>query len=335
MAHNEKTVSEEFPELFHYTNLSAFRNIYETRKLWATHYHDLNDATEFTRFRGKVRKFIYPMIRDIFDKEMQRNAEFAAGVNTYGGIDSAVDKEAEDLLDTVHRHTFGKEMYKETFICSFCAHTLPYEATHGLLSQWRGYGTDGGIAIVFNTSAIKQMMYDDYDHISQLQLMFLDTVEYDSDDNESDMRIKRRFKTVFEFFPEIVKRWYSDNEPYDKKELEPLFEKIHDDFVLGSTLVKHHAFHEENEIRIVVSPKTENSYNCYNPGDTRQKREILYRPVSHHEARYIELFGNAPLPIKRIIIGPSRIQNVNCQAIKAIIKSSSIDVVKSEIPFIG
>jgi len=152
MASDEKSVSKEFPELFHYTNVSAFKNIYKTRQFWATHYQDLNDNAEFARFSLKVREFIRPIIREIFDRQMQRNAEFATGVSRYGGIDVAVDKEAEDLLDMVHSHTFAKEMYKETFICSFCAHRLPYEARHGLLSQWRGYGAYGGVAIVLDTS---------------------------------------------------------------------------------------------------------------------------------------------------------------------------------------
>src|SRR5208337_1138447 len=135
MADNEKIVSKQYPKLFHYTNVSAFENIYKTQQFWPTHYQDLNDTTEFARFRLKVREFIRPQIREIID-------------------DSLVEKEAERLLDKIHSHTFSKYMYKDTFLSSFCAHKKPYEATHGLLSQWRGYGAKGGVAIMLDTFVI-------------------------------------------------------------------------------------------------------------------------------------------------------------------------------------
>lgn len=332
---DEKRVSDEFPELFHYTNISAFENIYKTRQFWATHYQDLNDLTEFTRFRLRVREFIHPIVLSIFKKQIRDNTAFATAVDKHGGIDVVVDSEVDDLLDTVHRRTFGKEMYKETFIFSFCGHRLPYEASHGLLSQWRAYSADGGVAIVFNTAAVEQMMHDEYDHRVQLQLMHVGTVEYDSPGQESEIRIRKRFKAVFDHLPDIAKRWYPDDGVYNKIALASAFERIHGDFVLGTTLVKHHAFHEENEIRIVVSPKTDDSYSQYDPDNPRLRMDILYRPAARtHEARYVKLFGELVLPIERIIVGPSRIQNLNYQKIRDVVGTPA-KIVRSEIPFSG
>jgi len=336
MEHNmnddEHPVSVDFPELFHYTNLSAFKKIYESKKFRATHYQDLNDTTEFTRFRHIVEKFIHPMIRERFKEKMKCNNEISTDVHKQGGIDTVIKKEAKWLIDLVHSHNFNENMYKETFVCSFCAHTQPYESTHGLLSQWRGYGANGGVAIVLKTSDIEKRMRYDYDKISQLQLMYVATVDYDSPDND---KIMKKFKKVFASFPEIIKIAYPDDESFKQKEMDLLFEEMHDHFVLGSTLVKHQAFHEENEIRIVVSPKTNYSYNRYDPNDSKEKKEIRYRQVGNREARYIELFGDDSLPINRIIIGPSRIQNANYQTVRDIIKNQNIEVIKSEIPFIS
>lgn len=334
MTNGEKHVSEEFPELFHYTNLCAFENIYKTKQLWATHYQNLNDTMEFSQFLVHLRLFIRPTMRAILVKEMQSNARLAAGVDAYGGIDAAVDSEVADFLTRVHDRTFDKEFYKETFIFSFCAHVpSSYEAANGLLSQWRGYGAGGGIAIVLDTYAIEQMMDYDQRHLSQLQWYMLCTVEYDSGDEESNMRIRRKFKKVFEFLPEIVEKSYPSNNIVDEAALKSLYGETHDDFLGGSTRVKHHAFHEENEVRIVISPKTNDSANRFDPRDRRRRKEILYRQGRGGEARYIELFGNARLPVKRVIVGPSRIQNVNCQTVKKIVKGS-VEVVPSEIPFI-
>ena len=160
------------------------------------------------------------------------------------------------------------------------------------------------------------MKYEN-DQVSQLQTMHMGDVIYD----DNDLRIKNDFKNVFEHYPQILEI-LADKELGNKRELEfrSHFEAMHNDFLLGSTLVKHHAFREEKEIRIVVSPKTRDSFSTYNPDDPKLKKEIRYRQKDNHEARYIELFGYEPLPIKRIIVGPSRIQNLNYQKIRDIVR---------------
>jgi hypothetical protein len=334
MDDDENLVSKEFPELFHYTTVSAFESIYKTpQQFRATHYEDLNDSSEFTRFRLKVRDFIRPKIWEIFDKKVRCSAEIAKDVSKQGGIDFVVNKEAEWLLDEVHRHTFGKQMYKDTFFSSFCAHNISsYEARHGLLSQWRGYGAAGGVAIVLDTSGVEKMLHHD-SQVFQLQIIIMGTVIYDNDSN--DVRIKKIFKDVFKYFPKILEEIYPEKGLCNEKGLESYFEKIHDHFLLGSIRVKHDAFHEENEIRIVVSPRTKDSFS-YNLEDSKRQKKFRYRQIGNCEARYIELFGDAPLPIKRIIVGPSRTQNFNYQRIREIVdKNSRIDVVNSEIPFLG
>ncbi len=331
MGDDERIVSDEFPELFHYTNVSAFENIYNTRKLWATHYQDLNDTTEFTRFRLKVRQFILPIIRDIFDRQKRRDADFATDINRQGGIDVVVDKEAEDILSRVHNHTFGKEMYKQTFICSFCAHTQPDEAKDGLLSQWRGYGERGGVAIVLDTSKVEKMLVQEHTRFQINNISTLATVIYDNDSN--DLIMKQRFENVFRHFPKILAEVFPENGSCDTNTLQSCFEAMHNHFLFGSIRVKHNGFHEENEIRLVVPTTTKDSYS-YNPKDPKPLKEIRYRQKGGCEVRYIELFGYMPLPIKRIIVGPSRIQNFNCQKIRDVVKTS-IEIVKSGIPFSG
>ena len=50
--------------------------------------------------------------------------------------------------------------FGEPFIASFCSHAADqvYERDHGLLSQWRGYGGDGGVSIVFDTSGLGDLL---------------------------------------------------------------------------------------------------------------------------------------------------------------------------------
>ena len=201
MADHEEKVSNRFRELFHYTNLAAFGNIYKTQQFWATHYEGLNDSAEFSRFRLHVSDFIRPKIREIFDKKTWRTATILEDINRLGGVDFFVRHETERLLNKVHSHTFGRHMYKDTFIASFCAHTQPDVTRHGLLSQWRGYGADGGIAIVLDTLGIEDMMRRDYERF-QFQLMYIADVIYDDDDLN---KIEAEFSGVYNSFPEILR----------------------------------------------------------------------------------------------------------------------------------
>lgn len=323
---NEISVSEQYPELFHYTKVSLFENIYKTKEFWAGHYEDSNDSTEFARFRLRVNEFIRPIIWGSFDKKMLDSPEDTKKVKRDGGIDFLVNKEVEMFLDDLHRHTFGKGMFKDTFVSSFCAHdSQSYESKHGLLSQWRGYGADGGVAIVFDTLSVDKILRHEF-NVFDYQIMFISDVTYDSTDNYT--RIRGRFKKVFELFPELLEEFYKE------KEIEPYLEKMLKHFVLGSTLVKHHAFHEENEIRIVVSPTTKDSFQEHD--ESKQPKKIHHTQKEGRKIQYIILNENSPLPtIKRIIVGPSRSQDQNYQKIMKLVKSSNIKIEKSTIPFVG
>jgi hypothetical protein len=96
-----------------------------------------------------------------------------------------------------------------------------------------------------------------------------------------------------------------------------------------------------------MSPQLPSSifYECKNP--SKPTKAIRYRRKGEGEVRYIELFGiddkhglpkgrvKAGLPIERLIVGPSRIQNLNYQKIRELTSGSTIDVTKSGIPFLG
>lgn len=318
-------LSKQFPELFHYTNVAAFENIYKENRFWATYYEDLNDNSEMSRFRLKVCELIRPIIRELIVSRMLSNAQGVMEVNRHGGIDNLVDREATTLLDVFHHSTFGAREL-EPFVCAFCFHgAQSYEAKHGLLSQWRGYGADGGVAIVLDTLGIENRMQHEQDIFAH-PINHIGDVIYDND----DARLLKEYHSVFEYFENAVKEIGSTS---FSNNTDP---EIFFNFVFGSTLVKHYGFHEENEIRIVVSPRTSKGSFFYNPEhDSKQSKVVRYTQRGNREVRYIELFGDVPLPIKRIIVGPSRIQNLNHQKICDNVRDDGIKVVKSEIPFLG
>lgn len=315
-------VSERNQELFHYTTVDAFKSIYMSQRFWATHYEQMTDSSELTRFRLVLSEFIAPYVRRPFKNRMLQNRQLAKMIKSDGGIDAVVHEEARMIANTLHEHTFGQRGIPDTFIFSFCAHNdEPYAAEHGLLSQWRSYGTNG-VAVVFDTAGIENRMSEEHRVFSH-PVTHIGDVTYDDDPN---INKKPEFRKVFNLFPEILEKLYS--------RVQPPYEQIFLDFIMGSTLTKHHAFHEEAEVRIVISLSPTNPASPFY-SDQRNRKPIKCRLRGGSEVQYIELFGDAPLPIKRVIVGPSRVQNFNYQSVKEILACSRVEVVKSATPFVG
>jgi hypothetical protein len=313
MVEEIEPVSKQYQELFHYTTGDAFRSIYESQQFWATHYAYMNDGSEFRVFGPMVTECIKPVIHRIVSERIQHEV---------AGIDALVCREAAMHLDILYRQTFGERAFCETFITSFCAHEPhSYEAENGLLSQWRGYGPGAGVAIVLDRTAIEELM----EHESRTfahPVYHIGDVTYDHD---PDLKDKPEFRAVFERLPEVLDKFY--------KREQPPYECIFTSFVIGTTLVKHRAFREETEVRIVVAPTPTNQKSFFFSNQSN-RRSIECRRRGDSEVRYIKLFGNEPLLIKRVIVGPSRAQNVNYKTIKDVVSGSGIEVIQSETPFL-
>jgi hypothetical protein len=111
--------------------------------------------------------------------------------------------------------------------------------------------------------------------------------------------------------------------------------------VAGATLFKHQGFSEEREVRIVAIPGSDGVQKTvqaeypaeFNASPLKCIRE---RGSSNGKRRYIALFDTlgVRLPIKRVIVGPSRHQNDNCERVTALL-GDSVPVTVSVTPFIG
>ena len=318
-------VYKQYPELFHYTTVDAFQSIYKSNIFWATSFKDLNDSSELQCFRLKVRDFLTPLIQNIFEEKRKHDQHFAHEIALNGGSEKVAIQQANMHSETLHRQTFSENGFQDVFVCCFCTHERDsYAETHGLLSQWRGYGVDGGIAIVLDTSGIENLMHQET-NLYKHPISHMGDVIYD---NDSNLENNDGIRLVFDCFPEILADSYSDKQPN--------YGQIFDRFVLGSTLVKHHAFHEEREIRIVVAPRPTNPTSHFYSDEHNAKpiKQIKFRRKGEGEARYIELLGDVQIPIKRVIVGPSRIQNLNYQRINECVAETNIKIQMSGIPFV-
>jgi hypothetical protein len=71
------------------------------------------------------------------------------------GARGAAEGDADRLVQILYDKIFGGGLVVP-FIASFCSRVNDqlYEKNNGFLSEWRGYGKDGGFCIVLDTTAL-------------------------------------------------------------------------------------------------------------------------------------------------------------------------------------
>ena len=194
---------------------------------------------------------------------------------------------------------------------------------HGLLSQWRGYGNDGGYAIEFNKKKlITSFESSDLGLNNKAQLW--GEVNYLGPKSES---LKEFFKTNVKT---VMNNLEIDlNKEFITKSFEiTLFEQTLAYTIAIAPFTKNPHFSEENEFRFYIGTYDDLSCNFTN-------RNGLIIP-------YIELDFDIISCINRIIIGPSPRSDDRVRSVKALLESCIekhqlkniyIDVTASKIPF--
>lgn len=114
--------------LYHYTSLEAFLSIVESRSLWATSVHYLNDANESELGLSLLKKTVDALLPE------------ARGVEN-------------QFLQ------YLKSWFMSDFLRSASAYALCFSESRNQLSQWRGYSRHGrGIAIGFDCGYLIELM---------------------------------------------------------------------------------------------------------------------------------------------------------------------------------
>jgi hypothetical protein len=106
-------------------------------------------------------------------------------------------------------------------------------------------------------------------------------------------------------------------------------------FLSGTTLYKHQGFKEEREVRVVAVPGTQQMHH-----ELKKEHPDVdtpaFKSVLKNECRRIVLFDSQSdkLPIKRVIVGPSRNQKENFEKARELL-GPRVSLRCSETPFIG
>ena len=317
------------PELHHYTTFSGLSGIIRSKTLWATHFSNLNDTSEVLLLRNSLMQAVANSYLGYIIIRQGTNSLFRDFIIQHGGHSSVATSDASSLIHILYERIFENSL-AEPFIASFCSHAddQSYEQENGLLSQWRGYGNDGGFCIVFDTAALVTLLEAEFNAFNWVQLTIA-PVCYAIDDIS--------IKTIFPALLEQCVRFYARTA--DGQNPIPDDESLTSLFISGATRFKHQGFREEREVRVVAVPATSKmlaSELSKHPeyGSPDRWKHVHVRDVKR--IRYIALFDTlkATLPIKRVIVGPSRNQDENYARARATIVEG-VPVTRSATPFIG
>lgn len=338
----EPRVSQEHPELFHYTSIRALEGILESNTLWATHVRYLNDSSEMTllwpmieeRFKGYMENVVKPVIRD--------RPEMKDEIEAHGGIESIINGDAFIMVETMKDLLIGtseKPGIAVPFIISFSTHEKEYIKRNGALSQWRGYGSGDNVMVEFNTSAIEELLKFEAQEFEYFSCPIVPAIYYNK-----DLDIASSFPRLFETMKEFILRMFHvHDEKYSDSDIHESINAMAMPLFLAVGKLKHEAFWEEYECRIIAGIPDERHRERYenDSGKEVSMKKVHYRKGLTGSIPYVKLFENLnhALPIKRIVVGPSRNQLANAEMVHNLVdrvgRNSDIEVECSDIPYVG
>lgn len=312
-----KKTSEEYTKLYHYTTEQGLNGILDSQSLWAKNYKYLNDEKEILLFiEDKFITFLYPFIEKVYTKrvweeEKTRERFFKSGES----LKDICKHDARALSDS-----FLAPLEKDIYICSFSGQSKDKNINeHGLLSQWRAYGHDGGYCLVFDTKKLEELNTKEIQNSSYGYIGLGDLVYSDNDkkySEEFDDSLKTLAESACALANNIGKKQFKFEHP-----------DIFTPFINCVTRYKHFGFKEENEIRLVAVPFDD-------PKRKKQKVEII-----SHNFPYINMFSklDEKLPIERIIVGPHKDKDKykRAELLARKLKNTGIEISVSDIPYIG
>ncbi len=312
-------------ELFHYTSLGGLEGILRNQELWATNIRYLNDTEERVAFFDKRLAFILKDVVFSAFAETKFSDELAKRFDI-NSKEELANQFLNRFCANARKHALA---FDEAYTLSFCYPPLQ-DADDGLLSQWRGYGKDGGYAVVFDAEKLRELAAVeantfDYQHFA------ISDIEYFGRDARVDAKHEETKKYEIKL-QEAVCNFILTGQTQS-------LEATYDSIKVLSCSTKHRGFSEEAEVRIVATPTAEAECNRGVLID-RPCKEVFFRSVSGMMVPYIRLFGKSndvSLPIKRILVGPHPDREMRRTSLLMLLQRLGVqaDVFTSTIPYRG
>lgn len=304
--------------LFHYTSSTGLLGILQSGEIWSTSYFCTNDLSELSAGRDLLSPIARQVTEELIRQEDQRVQIFAAR-----GID--IRRYAMDFQNFIVSFTLE---VLNVYITCFCKATAKEDFFHGLLSQWRGYGEDGGYAIQFSRSKLKDWLY----HISsEHSLVYqLADVHYSPENPLRDkvLKFSKRFEDSFsyhlDYLADILEKPSNDFTPLSELPGGPI-ETLMDYLIY----TKSRHFREENECRLSLIVGADSVAESLKFGYfSRQGLVVPYVRSPQEGASFLDC-------IEWILIGPSPRIDTRLKSIKKLIENLDlqIKVRPSHIPY--
>lgn len=313
------SVASASDALFHYTTATGLVGIFSAGVMWSTAYYCTNDESELLDGTGVLE----PLFRSATSRMVAANDARAQvfanrGVNVFDYASGFERQIASKLLGIL-----------SPFITCFYRTASEYDFQDGLLSQWRGYGHDGGYALQFSRRKLLAAV-ERTNSLRGLNYQLAD-VEYSTDNARKTAVLKHEgaFVAAYEdFLDDLAKLHDSTNwtlrNPLAKLTGGPIEEYL--DYLVQT---KNAHFKEERECRLSHWQLVEqNSENLTVDYFTRGGLPIPFTKTPQSEFNALDC-------VDWILIGPGPRMDARFRSVVQLIRQSglNIEVRASRIPF--
>lgn len=239
--------------VYHYTDVRALMSIFTTKQFWATNAVYTNDQTEILHSLLQLKRLVE---EEPVDRDMDPAADSMLRV-------------AEDFYTIV-----------EAYLVCFCN-------DGDLLSQWRGYGQQGGYALGIETKGLADLLRS-----GRVLLM---PIIYNLAEQDRLIRdLVNRWRTVFKDIPAEV----------DGNQLRRIGAFVFAQcFAMLAVCFKSEAFQEEKEWRLVYRRQV-------TLPDDGSGLIVGFRDRNSMITPYVAMNAadesSARLPVRRIVVGPTK-----------------------------
>lgn len=287
-----------------------------------------------------MRKQVFEEYKAEILDYVQRFPEVKGTFAELGGVDQIAQEEASKWVGEMHLKLVGDDetpSIAPQYVVSFATHSSDslrdeYHRNNGMLSQWRAYGGNEPVAIVFDAAGFHELLLEEDARFLYWPLLMA-VVTY----LERDLILEEYFPDLFDSLRTCARNFI---EPRDGDFLQDVLPKAYEQASVACARLKHYGFHEEQECRIVAGATTGPLRERLSAEGTETQRSV--KEVHHRCGRfgpipYVALFDELgqDLPINRIIVGPSRDQAAHYEAVRRLVMNRGIPVQKSETPYVG
>lgn len=323
-----RAITAKHPELFHYTTARGLEGILTSQTIWATHVSFLNDTSEMIEFANRLPEILSPIIQTILESMAPvpgREAMIEQAGGKAGTVKSLVDNTISTIYGFIAQDP-RRPPDVDAYAASFATTNDDHISAHGLLSQWRGYGTDGGYAVVLDTAALSDLFEEEAPR--KTWGLFGGDVLYS---NATLEQIRSGFPDVINVVDACIKRLMTADNP-------PLADigTLIFNLLSCACRYKHRGFEEEREVRVVGiltrdipgTPPSNVSVHSYLRGGTVVPAIHFFEGLTEPKKR--------SLPIRRIIVGPHKDKELRKHSVELLLRQNRLlcPVTISEIPYI-